>query len=44
MLAAGAIMGAIASRCDGWMTAFAVVALAGALGAGVPVLVRWLAS
>ena len=35
MLAAGALMGAIASRCDGWMTAFAVVALAGALGAGV---------
>jgi len=35
MLAAGALMGAIASRCDGWMTAFAVVALAGSLGAGV---------
>ena len=35
MVAAGAIIGAVASRCDGWMTAFAVVALAGALGAGV---------
>ncbi|MEC9478590.1 MAG: hypothetical protein VX666_05470 [Candidatus Thermoplasmatota archaeon] len=35
MLAAGALIGAIASRCDGWMTAFAVVALAGSLGAGV---------
>ena len=35
MVAAGALIGAIASRCDGWMTAFAVVALAGALGAGV---------
>ena len=36
MLAAGAIIGAIASRCDGWMTAFAVIALAGwTLGAGV---------
>ena len=35
MLAAGAVIGAVASRCDGWMTAFAVVALAGSLGAGV---------
>jgi len=35
MVAAGALIGAIASRCDGWMTAFAVVALAGAMGAGV---------
>jgi hypothetical protein len=35
MLAAGAIIGAVASRCEGWMTAFAVVALAGSLGAGV---------
>jgi len=35
MVAAGALIGAIASRCDGWMTAFAVVALAGSLGAGV---------
>jgi hypothetical protein len=35
MLVAGALIGAIASRCDGWMTAFAVVALAGSLGAGV---------
>ena len=35
MLGAGALIGAIASRCDGWMTAFAVVALAGSLGAGV---------
>jgi hypothetical protein len=35
MVAAGALIGAVASRCDGWMTAFAVVALAGALGAGV---------
>jgi len=35
MVAAGALIGAIASRCDGWMTAFAVVALAGMLGAGV---------
>ena len=37
MLAAGAIIATVASRCDGWMTAFAVVGLAaaGALGAGV---------
>ena len=35
MLVGGALIGAIASRCDGWMTAFAVVALAGSLGAGV---------
>ena len=37
MLAAGAIIATVASRCDGWLTAFAVVALAGAgaLGAGV---------
>ena len=35
MLAAGAIIGTVASRVDGWMTAFAVVALAGSLGAGV---------
>jgi len=37
MLAAGAIVATVASRCDGWLTAFAVVALAGAgaLGAGV---------
>ena len=35
MVAAGALIGAIASRCDGWMTAFAVVAMAGMLGAGV---------
>ena len=35
MVAAGALIGAVASRCDGWMTAFAVVALAGSLGAGV---------
>ena len=35
MVAAGAVIGAVASRCDGWMTAFAVVAMAGALGAGV---------
>ena len=35
MLAAGAIIATVASRCDGWMTAFAVVALAGSLGAGV---------
>ena len=35
MVAAGAVIGAVASRCDGWMTAFAVVALAGAMGAGV---------
>ena len=37
MLAGGAIIATVASRCDGWMTAFAVVGLAaaGALGAGV---------
>ena len=35
MLAAGAIIATVASRVDGWMTAFAVIALAGALGAGV---------
>ena len=35
MVAAGAVIGAVASRCDGWMTAFAVIALAGYLGAGV---------
>ena len=35
MVAAGAVIGAVASRCDGWMTAFAVVAMAGMLGAGV---------
>ncbi len=35
MLAAGAIIATVASRCDGWMTAFAVVALAGSLGAGI---------
>ena len=35
MVAAGAVIGAVASRCDGWMTALAVVALAGAMGAGV---------
>jgi len=35
MVAAGAVIGAVASRCDGWMTAFAVIALAGSLGAGV---------
>ena len=35
MLAAGAIIATVASRCDGWMTAFAVVILAGHLGAGV---------
>ena len=35
MLAAGAIIATVASRCEGWMTAFAVVALAGYLGAGV---------
>ena len=35
MLAAGAILASVASRCDGWMTAFAVVILAGHLGAGV---------
>ena len=35
MLAGGAIIATVASRCDGWMTAFAVVALAGYLGAGV---------
>jgi len=35
MLGAGALIGAIASRCEGWMTAFAVVALATSLGAGV---------
>ncbi len=35
MLGAGALIGVIAGRCDGWMTAFAVVALAGSLGAGV---------
>ena len=35
MLAAGAILATVASRCDGWMTAFAVVILAGHLGAGV---------
>ncbi len=35
MVAAGALIGAVASRCDGWMTAFAVIALAGSLGAGV---------
>ena len=35
MLGAGALIGVIASRCEGWMTAFAVVALAGSLGAGV---------
>ena len=35
MLAAGAIIATVASRVDGWMTAFAVIALAGSLGAGV---------
>ncbi len=35
MLGAGALIGVIAGRCEGWMTAFAVVALAGSLGAGV---------
>ena len=35
MLAAGAILATVASRCDGWMTACAVVILAGHLGAGV---------
>ena len=35
MVAAGAVIGAVASRCDGWVTAFAVVALAGSLGMGV---------
>ena len=35
MLAAGAIIATVASRCDGWMTALAVIALAGSLGAGV---------
>ena len=35
MVAAGAIIGAVASRCDGWMTAFAVVALAAHMGSGV---------
>ena len=35
MLAAGAIIATVASRCEGWMTAFAVVILAGHLGAGV---------
>ena len=34
MLAGGAIIATVASRCDGWMTAFAVVALAAYLGAG----------
>ena len=35
MLAAGAIIGTIHSRCDAWMTAIAVVMAAGALGMGV---------
>ena len=35
MVAAGAVIGAVASRCDGWMTAFAVVALAAHMGSGV---------
>ena len=35
MLAAGAIIATVAIRVDGWMTAFAVIALAGSLGAGV---------
>ena len=34
MLAGGAIIATVASRVDGWMTAFAVVALAAYLGAG----------
>ena len=35
MLAAGAIVGTIHSRCDAWMTAIAIVMAAGALGMGV---------
>ncbi len=35
MLAAGAIIGTIHSRCDAWMTAIAIVMAAGALGMGV---------
>jgi|TARA_B110000444_G_scaffold135872_1_gene127524 hypothetical protein len=35
MLAAGAVIGTIHSRCDAWMTAIAVVMAAGALGMGV---------
>tara|TARA_B110000438_G_scaffold160467_1_gene153706 strand:+ start:295 stop:885 length:591 start_codon:yes stop_codon:yes gene_type:complete len=35
MLAAGAIVGTIHSRCDAWMTAIVVVMAAGALGMGV---------
>lgn len=35
MLAAGAIIGTIHSRCDAWMTAIAVVMAASALGMGV---------
>jgi len=34
MLAAGAVIGAVHSRCEGWMTAFVVVALVGSLGMG----------
>ena len=45
MLAAGAIIATVASRCDGWMTAFAVVGLAGGpLGAGVTGANGWLLS
>jgi hypothetical protein len=35
MLAAGAIVGTIHSRCDAWMTAIVVVMAAGSLGMGV---------
>jgi hypothetical protein len=35
MVAAGAVIGTIHSRCEAWMTALAVVMAAGALGMGV---------
>jgi hypothetical protein len=35
MVAAGAVIGTIHSRCEAWMTAIAVVMAAGALGMGV---------
>jgi hypothetical protein len=35
MIAAGAVVGAIHSRCDAWMTALVVVMAAGSLGMGV---------
>ncbi|MCP2503034.1 MAG: hypothetical protein NLN66_03140 [Candidatus Thalassarchaeaceae archaeon] len=35
MVAAGAVVGAVHSRCDAWMTALVVVMAAGSLGMGV---------